>query len=336
MAIDAETRRELNRARKVAPSPQQQPAPQQLDSSLLSMAQGFGINPLEIPKPGGGVSEEAPKSGIFTQTQTSRKMPDDLAIVDNINAVFQQLRKRDATQEELAIWLPALRSKYKSKDGTSKTTVKYTYRNGQLINTDYFTADNQDPKVWLEDQIKTKLLSDAESTVQVGIPEGPIGKNFVQVKNFAARNGIMMSDDAAGDYATKIVTGKLDEDTVFNAIRESAASAFPKFSDKIKAGIDLKTLADPFIQSMSSILEIPYTSIDLFDPTIRNALSAPAGGYSKVTATPGMGGVSRGEYTLYDFEKDLRGDARWQFTKNAKKTVADSALRILQDFGVQA
>jgi hypothetical protein len=145
----------------------------------------------------------------------------------------------------------------------------------------------------------------------------------------------MMSDDAASDYATKIVTGKLDEDTVFNTIRESAASAFPKFADKIKAGIDLKTLADPYIQSMSSILEIPYTSIDLFDPTIRNALSAPAGGYSKVTATPGMGGVSRGEYTLYDFEKDLRKDYRWQYTNNAKKEVADSTLRVLQDFGFQ-
>jgi hypothetical protein len=297
-----------------------------------SIANKYGVDLSGAPFVGGD-ADKPKKSGIFTQTQTSRKIPDDLAIVDNINAVFQQLRKRDATQEELAVWLPALRSKYKSKDGTSKTTIKYTYKNGELVNTDYFTADNQDPKVWLEDQIKTKLLSDAESTVQVGIPEGPIGKNFVQVKNFAARNGIMMSDDAASDYATKMVTGKLDEDTVFNTIRESASSAFPKYADKIKSGIDLKTLADPFIQSMSSILEIPYTSIDLFDPTIRNALS---GGYSKVTATPGMGGVSRGEYTLYDFEKDLRGDARWQYTKNANKTVADSALRILQDFGVQA
>ena len=313
--------------------------PQKYDAglqSLIDLLPGGAAGLQEYVDTVSGSDNKPLKSGVYTRTETSRKIPDDLAIADNINNVFQQLYKRDANQDELAIWLPALRSKYKGKDGGSKMTIKYTYKNGELVNTDYFTADNQDPKVWLEDQIKTKLLAGAEETVQVGIPEGPIGKNFVQVKNFAARNGIMMSDDAAGDLATKIVTGKLDEDTVFNTIRESAASAFPKFADKIKAGIDLKTLADPFIQSMSSILEIPYTSIDLFDPTIRNALSAPAGGYSKVTATPGMGGVSRGEYTLYDFEKDLRGDARWQFTKNAKKTVADSALRILQDFGVQA
>jgi hypothetical protein len=301
-----------------------------LPPELMQFAQDANIDLSQIQL---GQNEKPLKSGIFTQTQTSRKIPDDLAIIDNINSVFQQLYKRDASQDELAIWLPALRSKYKSKDGTSKTTIKYTYRNGELVNTDYFTADNQDPKVWLEDQIKTKLLTTAEQQVQVGIPEGPIGKNFVQVKNFAARNGIMMSDDAASDYATKIATGKLSEDTVFNVIRESAASAFPRYADKIKSGIDLKTLADPYIQSMSSILEIPYSSIDVFDPTIRSAIG---GDYSKVTSTPGMGGVSRGEYTLYDFEKDLRKDPRWQYTKNARKTVAESALRILQDFGAQA
>ena len=303
---------------------------QQLSPELLQFAQQEGLNLSDIQS---GLNKEPLKSGIYTQTSTSRKMPDDAALIDNINAVYQSIQKRDANDSEIAIWLPILRNKYKSKDGASKTTIKYTYKNGELLSTDYFTADNQDPKAWLENEIKSKLLTSAEETVQAGIPEGPIGKNFVQVKNFAAKNGIMMSDDAASDYATQIVTGKLDENTVFNTIRESAASAFPKFAEKIKAGIDLKTLADPYIQSMSSILEIPYTSIDLFDPTIRNAIG---GDYSKVTATPGMGGVGRGEYTLYDFEKDLRKDPRWQYTKNAGKVIADSTLRVLQDFGVQA
>jgi hypothetical protein len=302
---------------------------QTLSPELMQFYKDLGLDPSQIPSIGG---DKPLKSGIYTRTESSRKLPDDSAIIDNINAVYQRIQKRDANDSEIAIWLPILRSKYKGKDGTTKSTIKYTYKNGELVSTDYLTADNQDPKAWLENEIKSKLLTSAEETVQVGIPEGPIGKNFVQVKNFAAKNGIMMSDDAAGDLATKIVTGKLDEDTVFNTIRESAASAFPKFAEKIKAGIDLKTLADPYIQSMSSILEIPYTSIDLFDPTIRNAIG---GDYSKVTATPGMGGVGRGEYTLYDFEKDLRKDARWQYTKNAQKVVADSTLRVLQDFGFQ-
>ena len=270
-----------------------------------------------------GSGEKPLKSGVFTRSYVSRNLPDDISLVDKINDVFKQFYKRDATQNEVEVLLPSFRAKYKSKDGASKSTVKETYRNGQLVSTDYFTADNLDPKLWLEGEIKTKLLADAESTVQVGIPEGPIGQNFVQVKNFAAKNGIMMSDDAASDYATQIVTGKLSEDTVFNAIRESAASAFPQLADKIKAGIDVKTLADPYIQSMSNILEIPYTSVDLFDPKIRGALAYTLPDGKLATKS------------IYDFEKELRQDPRWEFTKNGKKAIADSTLRVLQDFGIQ-
>ena len=288
-------------------------------SDLLEFAKGLGIDVSQIPTDG----DKEKKSGVFTQTQTSRNMPDDLALIDKINDVFREFYKRDANQNEIATWLPALRNKYKSKDGTTKTTVKYTYKNGELINTDYFTADNLDPKMWLTDQVKTKLLSGAQEAAKEGIPEGPVGKNFVDVKNFAARNGIMLSDQAAGEYATQIVAGKLSTDTVYNTLRDSAASAFPQLADKIKAGIDVKTLADPYIQSMSNILEIPYTSVDLFDPKVRGALS--------YTLPDGKVGTK----SIFDFEKELRQDPRWQYTKNAKKTVAESTLRVLQDFGFQ-
>ena len=290
-----------------------------LSPEVSDFAKGLGIDM------SGFTPEEtkAKKSGVYTQTQTSRNIPDDLALTDKINDVFREFYKRDATQVEIATWLPSLRGKYKSKDGTTKTTIKYTYKNGELISTDYFTADNLDPKMWLTEQVKTNLLAGAQEVAKEGIPEGPIGKNFLEVKNFAARNGIMLSDQAAGDYATQIVTGKLSQDTVLNAIRDSAASAFPQLADKIKAGIDVKTLADPYIQSMSNILEIPYTSVDLFDPKIRGALAYTLPDGKLATKS------------IYDFEKELRQDPRWEFTKNGKKAIADSTLRVLQDFGIQ-
>ena len=281
-----------------------------LSPEVSDFAKGLGID-MSGFTPG---ETKAKKSGIYTQVQTSRNMPDDLALVDKINDVFKDFYKRDATQVEIATYLPSLRNKYKSKDGTTKTTIKYTYKNGELLSTDYFTADNLDPKMWLTEQIKTSLLAGAQEVAKEGIPEGPIGKNFVEVKNFAARNGIMLSDQAAGDYATQIVTGKLSQDTVLNSIRDSAASAFPQLADKIKAGIDVKTLADPYIQSMSNILEIPYTSVDLFDPKIRGALAYTLPDGKLATKS------------IYDFEKELRQDPRWEFTKNGKKAIADSTL----------
>ena len=293
-----------------------------IDPAVADFAKGLDIDLSEMPQ-AGGTTKKPPKSGVFVREYVSRNLPDDLSLIDKINDVFKQFYKRDATQNEVEVLLPSFRAKYKSKDGASKSTVKETYRNGQLISTDYFTADNLDPKLWLEGEIKTKLLAGAKDIGKVGIPEGPVGQNFVEVKNFAARNGIMLSDQAAGDYATQIVTGKLSQDTVLNAIRESAASAFPQLADKIKAGIDVKTLADPYIQSMSNILEIPYTSIDLFDPKIRGALAYTLPDGKLATKS------------IYDFEKELRQDPRWEFTNNGKKTIADSTLRVLQNFGIQ-
>ena len=290
------------------------------DTTLADLAKSLGIPAYD---PSTATSTKTKKSGTYTRVQTSANIPDDLALEQKINQVFQQFYGRDANQNELAVWLPQLKNKYKGPDGKSKTTVKETYRNGQLVNSEYLTADNLDPKLWLTDQIKTNLLSGKQEVNKLAIPEGPSGKYFTEVKNLAARNGIMLSDEAATDYANKIVAGVMDADTAYNTIRESAASAFPQLADKIKAGIDLKTLADPYIQSMSNILELPYSAVDLFDPKIRSALS--------YTLPDGKIGTK----SIYDFEKELRQDPRWQYTNNAKKAVADSTLRVLQDFGFQ-
>jgi hypothetical protein len=261
------------------------------------------------------------KSGLYTRTQISSTIPKDQALVQTINQVFKGYYGRDARQDELAIWLPALKEKYTGKDGKSKTTVKETYQNGNLIKSEYLTADNLDPKVWLDEQVKKKVAAGQVAVNKAGIPEGLSGKYFIAIKNLARNNGINLSDAATADYANKINAGIIDEDTVLNTIRESAASAFPQFADKIKAGIDLKTLADPYIQSMSRILEIPDSGIDVFDPTVRSALS--------FTMPDGKVGTK----SLYDFEKDLRKDSRWQYTNNAREDVSNSVTKVLKDFG---
>ena len=287
-------------------------------------SQGYSdadIKALEEQSAGGSASSA--KSGTYVSTQTSSKIPDDLSLTQTINNIFKQYYGRDANQNELAIWLPQLKAQYTSPTGKTKTTVKSTYRNGELVSTEYLTADGTDPKLWLDTKVKTDLQSGKQEVNKLAIPEGPSGKYFTEFKNFAARNGIMLSDSAAEDYANKAVAGTLDGNTIYNTIRESAASAFPQLADKIKAGIDLKTLADPYIQSMSNILEVPYTAIDLFDPKIRGALS--------YTLPDGKVGTK----SIYDFEKELRQDPRWQYTNNARESVSNAALKVLKDFGFQ-
>lgn len=266
-------------------------------------------------------TKKPPKSGVFTRTYTSNNIPAESSIKDTVNKVFQKYYGRDALQSELATWVPTLQARYKSKTGASKSTVKETYKNGVLTDTVYLTADNEDPTIFLEDKIQEQLAGGKQAINELAIPEGPSGKYFVAIKNLAYDNGIKLSDNDATSYANKIVAGLVDENTVYNTIRESAASAFPSLADKIKAGLDLKSLASPYIQSMSDILEIPDTAIDLFDPQIRSAMA--------FTLPDGKVGTK----SIYDFEKDLRKDDRWQYTNKAREQAASVATTVLRDFG---
>jgi hypothetical protein len=268
-----------------------------------------------------GAAKKPPKSGVFTRTYVSNNIPAESTLKDNINKIFQRYYGRDASETEFTTFIPMLQSKYKSKSGASKSTVKETYKNGVLTSTEYLTADNQDPTIFLEEKIKEQLARGMQEINTLNIPEGPSGKFFVQIKNLAFDNGIKVADDVATSYANNIVAGKLDENTVYNTIRESAASAFPALADKIKAGIDLKNLASPYIQSMSDILEIPNTAIDLFDPQIRSAMA--------FTLPDGKIGTK----SIYNFEKELRKDDRWQYTNKAREQAASVATTVLRDFG---
>ena len=296
--------------------------------ALKALLRSQGVTDEEIAKMeaelAAGATPKAtkpPKSGVFTRTYVSNNIPKDSTLKDTINKVFQRYYGRDALETEVTTYLPMLQNKYKSKSGASKSTVKETYKNGVLTDTQYLTADNEDPAIFLDTTIKKQLASGTQEINALNIPEGPSGKFFVQIKNLAFDNGIKLSDKDATAYANKIVAGQVDENTVYSTIRESAASAFPALADKIKAGLDLKNLASPYIQSMSDILEIPDTAIDLFDPQIRSAMA--------YTLPDGKIGTK----SIYNFEKELRKDDRWQYTNKAREQAASVATTVLRDFG---
>jgi hypothetical protein len=68
---------------------------------------------------------------------------------------------------------------------------------------------------------------------------------------------------------------------------------------------------------MASILELNPESIPLNDPTLRTAIGADK------------------EMPIYEFQRQLRKDARWQYTNNAREEVSSAALGVLRDFGFQ-
>jgi hypothetical protein len=68
---------------------------------------------------------------------------------------------------------------------------------------------------------------------------------------------------------------------------------------------------------MASVLEINPETINLNDSVLRSAIGPDK------------------EMSLYDYQKMLRKDPRWQYTNNARETVSSGLTQVLRDFGFQ-
>ena len=134
----------------------------------------------------------------------------------------------------------------------------------------------------------------------------------------ARANGITLNQSQIDSFSKRVQDGE-NIKTIDNEIRNIAALGMPdKVVKLLGQGIDLDTVYSPYRNLMASILELNPESIDLKDPTLRSAIGPDK------------------EMPIYDFEKALRKDYRWQYTDNAKRDVSNVALKVLQDFGFQA
>lgn len=149
---------------------------------------------------------------------------------------------------------------------------------------------------------------------------GEAGENYNDLLRTAAANGMDLAKTFGSQvpgWLQSINKGESIE-TFKKLIRDTAKIGMPdKVVKLLDQGIDLKSVYAPYQNIMESILELPSGSIDLNDPTLRSAITSQA------------------EIPLYDFQRQLRKDPRWQYTNNAREEVASITQNILRDFGFQ-
>ena len=150
--------------------------------------------------------------------------------------------------------------------------------------------------------------------------KGEAGKSIAELRKTAAANGINLDKSFGSQLQSWLQNISKGEsiDTYKQIIRNVAKIGLPeKVASLVDQGIDLDTLYSPYKNVMASVLEINPESITLNDPTLRSAISADK------------------ELPIYEFERQLRQDARWQYTNQARQEVSDVALKVLRDFGFQ-
>lgn len=251
---------------------------------------------------------------------------DAAAYVEN---VLQSELKRKPTTEEINALIPALKAYARATP--VKTTATDTTRT---------RTSGPNPIDWLTQVIRGQQelvgfnLKNKKEAVKAKSAELAIKKlskeveqkglntlaNFSEnIRNTINANGLgkVINQFQIDEWAKRLQNGE-SKDTVDREIRNIAKIGMPDtVKSLIDSGINLDTIYSPYRKAMATILELNPETISLDDSLLRRAIGP------------------NGEMPIYEFEKALRQDPRWERTDNARQEVSTAALRVLQDFGFQ-
>jgi hypothetical protein len=150
--------------------------------------------------------------------------------------------------------------------------------------------------------------------------KGKAGESIADLQAVAAANGLDLQKAFGTQLPTWLASINKGEsiDTFKKMIRDVAKIGMPQnIASMLDNGVDLDAIYSPYKNVMASVLEINPQSITLSDPLLRSAITGEK------------------ELPIYEFQRQLRKDARWQYTNQAKEEVSDVALKVLRDFGFQ-
>lgn len=155
-----------------------------------------------------------------------------------------------------------------------------------------------------------------------GVVGGEAGESLTELRKVARANGLDLDtlfSTSVPTWLDRIAKGESVE-TFKNIIRQTAKTTWKaddRVSNLLDQGVDLDTIYSPYKSLMASTLEIPTSTITFNDLASKGVIGG------------------KDPLNLYDFEKLLRKDTRWQYTKNAREEVSNVALQVLRDFGFQ-
>lgn len=156
-----------------------------------------------------------------------------------------------------------------------------------------------------------------------GQQQGEAGQYWDQLHQYAYSMGVEQSPDWYQYRAQLVARGIATVQDYKSELNLLAKAQFPQWTKQIEGGQTVADIAQPYLQSMATILELPAGSVNLFDNTIKKALSY----VDPKTA-------EKGAKPLWQFENDLRSDPRWKQTKNAQDSLMQVGHKVLADFGM--
>lgn len=174
----------------------------------------------------------------------------------------------------------------------------------------------------MTDEQLSNLLGQYVTFTAKGTLGGAAGAFQHVITQYAATQGVTLSDQAVKNQAALIARGLMTQDDAMQQVRDTAISMFPAYADQINAGATMKDIASPYAQVASGLLEQPDSTYTVNNPLIRGALN-------KVNSD----GVPAG-MTLSDFEASVKQSPQWLQTQNAQQSLYGVGHAVLKNMGV--
>jgi hypothetical protein len=168
---------------------------------------------------------------------------------------------------------------------------------------------------WNDTQILQHLGDNAQLLFTGG---GTIGSSVDNIRKQALNYGITIDNNYLDTIQRSLLdpTDGRDQQYYLNEMKAQAMDLYKPFASSLKEGRSLYEVTNSYRNQMATLLEVDSTNVtwkDLMakvvDPTTGNAR------------------------TFADFNKQVKQDPLWQYTKNAKETYSNTALDLMKQFG---
>lgn len=146
-----------------------------------------------------------------------------------------------------------------------------------------------------------------------------VGADKTTILDWAKQNGVTVSDSWVGQQLKAIESNQHDVQQSKDYITRMAKLAYPSHADYLDAKTSVMDVGQTYAQKISSLLEVPFESVNLSNQHLQKALQSDEKGNPK---------------NLMQVEQELRGTTDWSKTKNAKETVNGVVNGILGKFGL--
>jgi hypothetical protein len=178
---------------------------------------------------------------------------------------------------------------------------------------------------WTENDIDAKLRPFLDRTLATGGDlTGTAGDYQTRLDTWAKRNGLPLDKGMMAKYVGNMTLGNQTLEDVQQELRNMyLVGAYPAWADRIQQGYDPDQISRPYRSTVARLLEIDEDEVSLNDPLLQAGLQG-VGPDGKPRVVP-----------LYEFEKEIRKDPRWDKTENAYATYTSVGTDLLKMFGLR-